>query len=254
MGSATVLTGDESVRELMKQHTRRIALDLECVRSNLARIRGELAAAPRPDGGAPPIIVVVTKYLSASDSGRLRAAGIGPLGENRAGELAGKVELDADRAGWHFIGHLQRNKIGQIVPRVGLLHSLDSRRLARELGRWLATRDRSLFSCLVQVNVAGEQTKGGLDPVSAAEEIPTWIAEFPHLEIRGLMAMAPLVEAEACRPIFRQLRELRDRLRDRLPVEAGERFVELSMGMSNDFEVAVEEGATEVRIGSALFN
>lgn len=233
--------------------TQRIPLDLERVRSNLARIRGELAAVLRPDGGPLPTIVVVTKYLSASDTGRLRAAGIGPLGENRAGELAGKVELGADRAGWHFIGHLQRNKMGQVVPRVGFLHSLDSRRLATELERWLATRDGSPFSCLVQVNVADEKTKGGLDPRSAAEEIPTWVAEFPHLEIRGLMAMAPLVEADACRPIFRQLRELRDRLRDRLPVEAGERFVELSMGMSNDYRVAAEEGATLLRLGTVLY-
>ncbi len=226
-----------------------LRLDLVRFEERLGCLRDEVAAL---SPGRPPAIIVVTKYLSAEDTRRLRAAGIAPLAENRAAELAEKTGSD-DREAWHFVGHLQRNKIATVLPRVGLLHALDSRRLAAALEAWLEKGEKGWCTCLVQVNNSGEASKGGLAPADAEREIPLWVAEFPRVRIRGLMTMAPPIAAERCRPCFAGLRELRDRIRPRLPPEAAAGFVELSMGMSNDYRVAVAEGATLLRIGTRLY-
>ncbi|MHC5020482.1 MAG: YggS family pyridoxal phosphate-dependent enzyme [Planctomycetota bacterium] len=172
------------------------------------------------------------------------------LGENRAVEGAAKVEAVAaagDAPVWHFIGHLQRNKAARVWAHFDWIHSVDSLRLLEQLaqcGEQSARRPR----LLLQVNMAGESQKHGLTPA----ELPAVVeraAALPQCDVAGLMCMAPLAEeAEASRPVFRALRELRDGV----AVRSGVELPELSMGMSQDFEIAVEEGATLVRVGTAL--
>ena len=163
------------------------------------------------------------------------------LGENRVQEWQRKAEALGPEVEWHLVGHLQRNKVKLIVG-VALIHSLDSERLADALEAEGAKRG-TVFRTLLQVNVAGEARKYGASPADAAE-LARHVASLPHVTLEGLMTMAPYSDdPEDARPHFRELRRLGDTLA--LPG--------LSMGMSGDFEVAVEEGATWVRVGSALF-
>ena len=195
----------------------------------------------------------MSKYLDSSDCQILRGEGFGPLGENRAQDLESKVGPSEDRDGWHFIGHLQRNKIGSVIPRVDTLHSLDSDRLATLIEDWIESNGTAPLRCFVQVNVSGESSKGGLAPHEARSQIPDWIDRCSNLRIVGLMTMAAVGEPEEARPIFRALRELRDEIAETLPEPSRPAFSELSMGMSDDFEVAAEEGATLLRIGRILY-
>jgi len=170
------------------------------------------------------------------------------FGENRVQELREKVPLLPGRLTWHLIGHLQKNKIRQVLPLVTMIESVDSLELARQIDR-IAGELGLTPQILLEVNLAGEASKYGFAP----RDLPACLEELlglAHLEIRGVMAIPPMVEeAEQARPFFVQLRELRDRLQN----AAGVPFPELSMGMSADFEIAIEEGATMVRVGSALF-
>ena len=232
-----------------------LTLNLARFRANYERLESEISQLARdcqPSRPAPRIIIV-SKYLGAEDTARLRAEGIGPLGENRAQELARKTVLREDQEGWHFVGHIQRNKISEVVPRVSLLHAVDSERLARALHHWVDSVACGPLNCLVQVNVAGETRKGGLAPLEAERELARWIAQYENLRIRGLMTMAPLAAEEECRMLFQGLSELRDTIRGSLSGASQEGFQELSMGMSNDYRVAVEEGATLVRLGRILY-
>lgn len=229
----------------------RLPLDLELLRRRLGEIEEEIAR--RAAGPVLPRVVLVSKYLSPEDCRRLRDAGHGPLGENRAADLEEKVDPGEDRDGWHFIGHLQRNKASIVLPRISCLHSLESERLAGVLDRWQEERSTAPLSVLVQVNIAGEGSKSGLAPFQAEELLPEWIDRFRNLRFDGLMAMAPFGTPEESRPVFRALRELRDRVRAHLDDPSAERFRELSMGMSGDYPVAVEEGATLLRIGRILY-
>ena len=229
----------------------KIPLDLELFQRRLAGVEARAAAAA---GDRPaPQIVVVSKYLVEADTAALRGEGIGPLGENRAQELESKVGAHEDRDGWHFIGHLQRNKIAAVLPRISCLHSLDSERLAGLIDRWLESHAANRLDCLVQVNVSGETSKGGLAPFEAVQAIPRWSEQFSQLRIVGLMTMAPFGDPEQSRPVFRALRTLRDEIQETWPGGAPEAFGDLSMGMSGDFEVAAEEGATLLRIGRILY-
>jgi pyridoxal phosphate enzyme (YggS family) len=195
-------------------------------------------------------LVAVTKTISAELAGLLPQLGIFDLGESRPQELWRKAAALPTTVHWHLIGHLQRNKIERTLPLVHLIHSVDSLRLLEALDHAASNRAAPL-DLLLEVNLSGEQNKHGFRP----EEMPDLVEPLTrakHLRIRGLMTMAALVEdPEAARPTFAALRAWRDRLQDQLgsihPLQ------ELSMGMTNDLEVAVEEGATLVRIGSALF-
>lgn len=232
----------------------KIPLDLDRFRARYAEICDEIATISEPSSKSmasdpAPRIVVVSKYLDTSDARALIDAGISPLGENRAPELEAKQRPE-DGPAWHFIGHLQRNKIAKVISRVGCVHSIDSARLAEAIDSALEEADQTL-SGLVQINVSGETSKGGLTPDQALDQIPDWARRFSHLRLHGLMTMAPLSDPEEARPVFRALRELRDRLRDRL--QAPDEFRELSMGMSNDYRIACEEGATLLRVGSTLY-
>ena len=229
-----------------------IPLDLGLFEDRLQRLKEQIEDH-LPPGGRQPRIVIISKYLSPEDSQLLRENGHLPLGENRAQELIARSEPGVGREDWHFVGHLQRNKISQVVPRIGMLHSLDSPRIAKAVHQWLEDRDTRQLPCLVQVNISGEEKKGGLDPSRALLEIPRWVEEFPALRIEGLMTMAPRGPAERCRGVFRMLRDLRDRLQEEIDHSGKGSFEQLSMGMSSDWEIAVEEGATMLRIGRMLY-
>ncbi len=189
-------------------------------------------------------LVAVTKGVELSRLREVVDCGMRDLGENRVQEALPKIDAVGRAVRWHLIGHLQRNKVRTAVANFELIQSLDSHRLAAALND-AATRP---IDVLLQVNVAGEPQKFGVFP----EAVPTMVAEvgvLPRIRIIGLMTIAPQAEdPEMVRPVFRRLRELRDTMREATPDLA-----ELSMGMSDDFEVAIEEGATIVRIGRAIF-
>jgi len=197
-------------------------------------------------------IVAVTKYVGVDEMQGLLHAGLADFGENRIQVALPKWEHFTTRGEmihWHYIGSLQTNKLRDVLGKFVLIHSLDRLSLAEGIQK-RADALGERVSCLVQVNVSGEASKGGFAP----DEVPAFLArlrEMPAIEVRGYMTMAPIVETpEEARPVFRRLRELRDEwLRAGI---APETAVELSMGMSADYEVAVEEGATLVRLGSIL--
>lgn len=194
-------------------------------------------------------IVAVTKAHPAAASIAAVEVGLRRCGENRVQELEVKVEeVGRDRAEWHLIGHLQRNKVRRALGLFDWIHSIDSVRLARELSRE-AERAAIEVRGLVQVNTSGEATKGGIDAVEAVDRIAE-LVELPALRIQGLMTMAPLTDDErVLRRTFAATRELLERCLQSVPGLDGRH---LSMGMSNDFEVAVEEGSTLVRLGTVL--
>lgn len=195
-------------------------------------------------------LVAVTKTLPDNLIPLLPEAGLDVLAENRPQVLWRRHELVEGRARWHMIGHLQRNKIERTLPLVELVHSADSLRLLSAINQ-LALSQGHRVRVLIEVNTSGEENKGGFAPNDLERNIAA-INDLRAVHVCGLMTMAPLEEdPEHCRPCFWELRRLRDSLASALaPAHS---LTELSMGMSNDFEVAIEEGATLVRIGSALF-
>ena len=211
---------------------------------NLERIRARIEDACQRAGRAVDEVLLlgVTKTVPPETIDMAVAAGLTTFGENKLQEARAKIPLVSGRAHWHFIGHLQSNKAREAVTHFDLIQSVDSLKLAGELEKWAAHGGKNQ-SILLEVNVAGEASKQGLRP----EDVPAAVAQInrlAHLEVRGLMTIPPFTaNPEQARPFFRQLRILRDQLG--LP--------ELSMGMSHDFEVAITEGATIVRIGAAIF-
>jgi|YNPNPStandDraft_1061719.scaffolds.fasta_scaffold00028_11 pyridoxal phosphate enzyme (YggS family) len=224
---------------------------MSLIARNLEDIRRRLAAAAERAGRDPQEVrlVAVTKTV---DLGRLKEAvayGQTHFGENYLQEAKAKITALGEGLTWHFIGHLQSNKAKAAVEFFHLIHSVDRLKLAQALEEAAARRGK-VQDILLQVNLAGEKTKSG----AAVGDVPDLLKEIrkmPHLRVLGLMILPPwLPDPEKVRPYFRALRELRDKLRE--DGVAGE-LPELSMGMSGDFEVAVEEGATLVRIGTAIF-
>jgi pyridoxal phosphate enzyme (YggS family) len=224
------------------------------IADNLAAVRHnvELAASRRrevPVTGPLVKVVAVTKNHTAAEVQEALAAGAAALGENRVQEATAKATL-LPPAEWHLIGHLQTNKVRQAVPLFTLIHSLDSERLALEVER-VAARTGKRQDVLIQVNVAGEDTKSGVAPDGVAE-LARLVSGLEHVRLCGLMTMAPFyAAAEDARPVFRELYALFAALKAAaLPNTALEW---LSMGMTNDYQVAVEEGANLVRVGTAIF-
>jgi hypothetical protein len=217
----------------------------------VAQVRERIERARERAGRSGPVtLVAVTKTHPAEVVRAAVAAGVTDVGENRVQELEEKVgEVGRNAARWHLIGHLQRNKVAKALPLFDLLHSLDSLRLAQALSD-AAVKAGLTVRALVEVNSAGEETKGGIAAAEALEVVGR-MAELPGLELRGMMTMAPFTGDEAViRRAFRTTRELCE---DAARQVAGFDGHELSMGMSNDFEIAVEEGATLVRVGSSIF-
>ena len=223
------------------------------ITENLARVRQRIDAAAMRCGrrGENIKLIAVTKYVGTAEIRALVDAGCTDLGESRPQLLWQKAETLADLPiHWHLVGHLQRNKARRMVELVSMIHSADSQRLIKTLDDTAAELDRRV-AILLEINTSGEPAKGGFQPHDVEPLLPE-LATFRHLEIRGLMCMAALEGGqEAARRDFAALRQLRDRLLVNCPPEIA--LDELSMGMSGDFETAVEEGATIVRIGSALF-
>jgi len=213
--------------------------------AQLQAVRARIADAARRAGRLPESIrlICVTKSVSLARIQEAVAAGATDLGENRVQEAAPKITALGHTVRWHMIGHLQRNKAKAALGLFDYVHSVDAVELAQALERYAASCGRTV-PILVEVNVSREPAKHGVTP-DALAPLLTAMRSLGHLQVRGLMTMAPIVaRPEAARPYFRALRELSERFH--LP--------ELSMGMSQDFEVAVEEGATMVRIGSAIFS
>jgi PLP dependent protein len=221
----------------------------EKLRGNLAAVQARVGEACRRAGRSDePRLLVASKYLDVEGMALLLGAGIRLVGENRADELQSKWQKWGGAFEFHFIGHLQSRKVRQVLPYVSMVHSVDSISLVEEMNR----RTEAPMQALLEVNISGEETKYGILP-AAAEAFLERATAYANVIFVGLMTMAPIVaDAEEVRPFFRSLRELRDRLSTAF---AGRyELSELSMGMSNDYEVAVEEGATIVRLGSALLS
>ena len=218
----------------------------------LGEVQERLAAACRRSGrGRDEVtLVAVTKTVSAAWAAKLPELGVYDLGESRPQELWRKAAAVPGSVRWHLVGHLQRNKVERTLPLVHLVHSVDSIRLLEALDA-AAAKLHVPANALLEVNTSGERAKHGFALAEMPDLLPQ-LAPLNHARVLGLMTMAALSEErEDSRPAFATLRELRDRLRGAVPPPHDLR--ELSMGMSNDFETAVEEGATLVRIGTALF-
>jgi PLP dependent protein len=222
------------------------------IRANLESVRRRVAAAAERAGRAPESVrlVAVTKTVGLDEIRALHDLGVRDFGESRVLEALRRIEaLKGLGARWHMIGHIQTKKANKAIGAFDLIHSLDSVRLAQALDAH-AARSQAVVSALVEVNVSGEATKGGFAPGDLGPALEK-MSQMESLRVDGLMAMAPIAaDPEQTRPVFAQLRALRDRFAHAAP---GIELRWLSMGMSQDFEVAVEEGADLIRVGSALF-
>lgn len=227
---------DERTRENLRANLESVEHRIQqaCVRAGRSR--------------ADVTLVAVTKTVTAEIAAALVELGVVNLGENRPQELWRKADLLPKEVQWHLIGHLQRNKIERTLPLVEWIHAVDSVRLLHALEEAAANQQRRP-RVLLEVNASGEATKQGFALTEAAGLAPT-IEALTHLHVCGLMTMAAPIEPEACRPTFRSLRNLRDTLQREV---SNHRLDHLSMGMSNDFEIAIEEGATYIRLGTVLF-
>ncbi len=221
-----------------------------------SEVRERLAAAAVRAGRLPSEITLIaaSKTRSVEEIEEAIRCGVTDLGENYVQELLTKREAidkyGLSQVSWHLIGHLQRNKVRYLRPALRLIHSLDSTRLAEEINRRVGEAGFRQ-PVLIEVNLVGEETKSGVSPAEV-RSLAEHVLELPHLELQGLMAMPPYSEdPQASRPHFRQLAGLAEELRaSGFPAQS---MQHLSMGMSGDFEVAVEEGATFVRLGTVLF-
>lgn len=246
---------------MTEQEQMQIQAEQECAErlGQLLREIAELREAS-PHAASQVKLLAVSKTVEAWRAAACWQAGqplgLAGLAENKVQELRQKSEFLPQTTPWHFIGHLQTNKVKQLLatPRLRLLHSLDSWHLAVELEKQAEARGLPL-DCLVEVNVAAEGSKFGLAPTELWDFLQS-CAALSHVNIRGLMTVAPAVEQpEQARPVFAEMRSLRDKMQQRAEKVAYSNLSlqELSMGMSNDYRVAVEEGATMVRIGSRIF-
>ena len=215
-----------------------------------AKMKEALAAAGRPIDSARLLAVSKTHPLEAVEE--LAAHGVKAFGENKVQELCAKQETTNYDLEWHLIGHLQRNKVRQLLKHnVAMIHSVDSERLAMEIEKEAAKLDKNV-DILVEINIGNEESKSGCEPGQAAELVQLIAQNCPHLAVKGLMCVAPEMESmDAVRPYFAQMRQLKDEIAAlNLP---GVDMKELSMGMTGDFPVAIEEGATIIRVGTAIF-
>lgn len=223
---------------------------MSTIAENLERVRGKIADAARKSGRNPAEIELVA-ISKTHDAERVREAieaGQQLFGESRVQEARIKIPELPSRLRWHFVGHLQKNKIRHALPLFEMFHGVDSIALAEDIHR-IAEEDGARPSVLLQVNVAGEGSKFGFAPEKVRTQIES-LLELDRLTIEGLMCIPPLAEeAEASRKFFVELRELRDALQEEFAIK----LPHLSMGMTNDYTVAVEEGATLVRVGTAIF-
>jgi pyridoxal phosphate enzyme (YggS family) len=221
------------------------------IRANLVAVRERIADAARRAGRREDavLLVAVSKTVDVEHVRAAIAAGVPALGENRVQEAREKIAVLGRSRPWHLIGHLQTNKVRDALECFDLIHSVDRLALAEPLSR-RATEAGRRVDVLVQVNVGGEPQKGGVRPEDLRSTLEA-VAALPGLRLRGLMTIPPLPrEPEDSRPYYREMRKLLDGARS---WGFGAELTELSMGMSGDFEVGIEEGATIVRVGTAIF-
>jgi pyridoxal phosphate enzyme (YggS family) len=223
--------------------------DVDKVRGRFAEVEGRVAEAARAGGRDPAgvRVLVATKYVAAEHLGALREAGIRLIGENRAQDLVAKHELYGDAFDYHFIGHLQSRKTKLVLPIVSLIHSVGSLSVVQEI----EARAANATDVLLEINIGGEESKSGV-PLAGVDAFLEEAAACPKARFTGLMCMPPLFDdAEEARPYFVRARELAQRLSTTW--SGTYTFDQLSMGTSADYDVAVQEGATIVRVGSVLF-
>jgi PLP dependent protein len=213
------------------------------IRANIAALESRIAAACARAGRdrSEVTLVAVTKTFPAADVEHALAAGMTSVGENKVQEARDKKPLVSGAARWHLIGHLQSNKAKDAVRLFDVIQTVDSIELAERIAR-LAESEGKRQEVMLQVNVGGEEQKSGAEPADVAT-LAARVRALPSLELIGLMTIPPAGEADAMRPYFRQLRAMRDDLG----------VQHLSMGMTDDFEVAIEEGSTVIRVGRAIF-
>jgi pyridoxal phosphate enzyme (YggS family) len=193
-------------------------------------------------------LIAVSKTFGIGDIQKVFEEGIRDFGENKAQELSAKFEQIDHKITWHFIGHLQRNKVRFVVPAASYIHSVDSLQLASEINKY-AAKCNKIQKILLQVKTSYEESKSGIENKSELSDLARYCNEFSNVETLGLMTIAPFTDdKDIIRQSFRQLRKLKDDLNT-----DGYNLKELSMGMTSDFELAIEEGATMLRIGSAIF-
>jgi pyridoxal phosphate enzyme (YggS family) len=224
------------------------------IKENLDLVREKIDAAADKVGrkGDEIKLVAVTKTRGIDEIKEVVDSGVIDLGENRVQELMDKYDNIDEDINWQMIGHLQRNKVKYLMrrERCTLIHSLDSFRLAKEINKRAGKNDR-VMDVLVQINVAGDENKFGIKPEKTIEYLEN-VSKLEQIQVKGLMTMVPYVDdPEEVRPYFKKLKELFEEVKER--EIANIQMEELSMGITNDYEVAIEEGATIVRIGSAIF-
>lgn len=223
------------------------------VKENLMEVESRVQEACRRAGRPREdvLLIAVSKTKPVELIREIMETGTKDFGENKVQEMCNKIEEIKEPLNWHLIGHLQRNKVKYIVDKACLIHSVDSIRLAEEIQKEAVKKGVQKVSVLIEVNMAQEESKDGIS-ASETEELVREIAKLPNLQIRGLMTIAPFVEnPEENRVHFQAMRRLRDQLKAmNIP---GVEMEALSMGMTNDFEVAIEEGATMIRVGTAIF-
>ena len=214
------------------------------IAANIAALRQELE-------GTHCRLIAVSKTQPVEKLREAYDAGQRIFGENKAQEMTAKHEVLPTDIEWHMIGHLQRNKVKYIAPYVGLIHSVDSLRLLEEINHQ-GEKFKRIIPCLLQVHIAKEETKFGFDEAEIMEAIPS-IGALPFIAVKGLMGMATFTEdQQQVRSEFKQLKQLFNRLQA-MPLPANMEMKELSIGMSGDYRIAVEEGSTLVRIGTSIF-
>ncbi|KAF0159544.1 MAG: alanine racemase [Syntrophaceae bacterium] len=222
------------------------------IRSNISLIRQRIEAASARSGRDPRSVrlMAVSKTVALERIREALEAGITLLGENYVQEAREKIPAIGHAAEWHMIGHLQTNKVKYVVNLFDWIHSVDRLELARELDKRAGQNNRRL-NVLIEVNVSGEESKNGMEP-DAALELVRQVSLLPNISVRGLMTMPPYSDnPENSRPYFQALRKLRDEIS--AAAIPNIRMDELSMGMTDDFEVAIEEGTTIIRVGRAIF-
>ncbi|WP_053058077.1 YggS family pyridoxal phosphate-dependent enzyme [Rubrobacter aplysinae] len=225
----------------------------EVLRDRLSHVGEEMRSALERSGrgGSEARMLVASKYYTVEQVSMLRDAGVTLLGENKSEDLAYKQDRFGDDFEWHFIGHLQRRKAKDVVPRVSLIHSVDSERLIEELAKRVPEAGVSGTEVLLQVNVSGEEAKYGVGEDEVERLLETAASTEGDVRVRGFMTVAPQVEDPGdVRYVFAKLRAIRDSLRGEWAPHFD--LSELSMGMSGDYRVALEEGATLLRVGRTL--
>ena len=224
----------------------------EHMKENIAEVKERIAKACEKAGRDPSevTLIAVSKTMPVEDLLKARELGMTHFGENKVQEIVEKYDQIPKDQTWHMIGHLQRNKVKYIIDKVAMIHSVDSLRLAETISKEAAKKD-VVMPVLIEVNVAGEESKFGVSPEDVKPLVKE-ISVLPNIRVEGLMTIAPFVEnGEENRPVFRSLREISvDIARENIDNVS---MNELSMGMTVDYDVAVEEGATMVRVGTAIF-